>query len=180
MENKNLLPFAIAWLTAAFVLVSILVTLTRGRNSYLLNKKLRIGALLLTLTAATSGVNCLTCYAPSRSEEVRITSCKPTGSHGEFILNLSRADTLSGTIFPYYSNAYSFQVTSLRDSIIQQDNLQPLKGTGNGEEPFRIPLRQDIDSGDYYLKIFDVHQEAIPTGTPIRRFPLHIVHGDSL
>ena len=183
MENKYVMPFTIAGLTAAFAIISFLVYITKGNNAYFLKKKLRIGALLLSLTAVTTGCNdnVVTCYAPLPGEEITLNSGSPAGSHGELVLNLSKTDTVQGTIFRRYSSKYSFQLATVRDSILQRENISALDGAfDEPTESFNITLRRDLDTGYYHLKIFDAGIDSISEHTLTHGYTLQIVNPDSL
>ena len=66
MKKEILTPVAVVALSVVFVLLSALVTASKGRSPWLIKKKLRIGALLLMLTGlAIGGSACsVTCYTP--------------------------------------------------------------------------------------------------------------------
>ena len=71
MGNKILAVFAIVFVGIAFALVAVIVFLTRGRSAFWVDKKLRTGGMLLTLSsiiggASGCGVFQPTCYDTAR------------------------------------------------------------------------------------------------------------------
>ena len=66
MRRELFVPLILAGLTVAFVVVFLLVYMSRGNSTYLIRKKLRIGAFILSLTAVgcSDPVGTVTCYTP--------------------------------------------------------------------------------------------------------------------
>jgi hypothetical protein len=66
MKNTHILSISLIVVSAAFVIVSILVTFTGGKNKYLIANKLRLGAIIIGMTAMANGCRPhISCYAPA-------------------------------------------------------------------------------------------------------------------
>ena len=68
-RKESLLPVGLAGLTVLFIIISALVYLSRG-NGFLIKQKLKLGALILALTATLAGTSgcdqgeVISCYVP--------------------------------------------------------------------------------------------------------------------
>jgi len=96
VKKEILVPLAVVVLSIAFVGISAMVVLSRG-HPWCIKKKLRIGAVLLTLTgAATTGCggHQISCYDPIVNE----LSVENQHYGGEITVDLSVGHTLSGKV----------------------------------------------------------------------------------
>ncbi len=76
MRKENFIPIALVFLGIIFVVISLIVFFTKGKSCYFIKKKLKVGALIISLTAILNG-NSLsadynhkkTCYMPIHTDE---------------------------------------------------------------------------------------------------------------
>jgi hypothetical protein len=180
MDNKFLVPFAVAGLTVAFAVISFLVFISRGKNALLLKKKLRFGALLLILTGAAIGCKQQEpfCYSPARLNQFYLQY--PT--EGGLVVNLARNDTLSGTIKERTLNEFSFALILGTDSILQKNNIYPLDGKFDSTtEHFKIVLDGNIPTGYYDLQFYGCEKDSIQVNWGcLDSYYLQIIGRDSL
>jgi hypothetical protein len=157
--NKNELPVPIlaVGLAAAFVFVSAMVLLTRQPKW--IQRKLRIGALLLGLTAVAGCESAQpTCY-----EVVAVTGFELEKQFEGSTVTVDRkkTQTVTGVLRSRTSSAYSYRLKE-----------KPLHGTGGEEfaraditaldrafdedvEEFSIALPKMLSPGKYTLELFD-------------------------
>jgi hypothetical protein len=160
MDNKYFLPIIVAGLTIVFVVVSIMVFVS-GKNAYFIKKKLRVGALLITLTGAAAGCgeNIVTCYDPIPSNLFHIDRSNQTN---EITINPAVADTLSGRIENRNGEKFSFAVLGQKDTVIQKDNIKAIDGAFDESlEEFRITIGKNIPSGSYNLRLYSCEKDSI-------------------
>jgi hypothetical protein len=157
MKKDWLVPLAIAGLSAAFLGISLLVFLSRG-NPSLIKRKLKIGALLLTLTGAMTGCNRNTggiCYAPDLSDDMVIT--EHLAGNSQIEMNPAEDATLSGEISDRRSEEFSFRIDRENASEALKDEIVALDGRFDEDrENFEIALPQDFPVGTYRLSLYNV------------------------
>lgn len=149
MKNLNIVPLVLLVLALAFVVISLAVYLSRGKNKYFLAKKLKLGAMIISLTAVTNGCRTpvVTCYKPAIIPE--ITSLQAYSYSNEIAINPDE-------------NELKFKTNNIYDSdlcyIISQSENITLKGdcvvVEGGEIDLLIKLEEYLLSGVYDLKIF--------------------------
>jgi hypothetical protein len=160
MDEKHLVPAYAFILTIAFLIISFLVFITRG-NPYLIQKKLKVGALLIYLTGSSVGCPVMTCYAPVPPN--RFVIDQKTSNSNEISLNVSTNDTLTGRIERRAGTSFSFAITDTTDSLMfQSEDILPADGAyDQSTEAFRILVRKDLTPGLYHLFFFDVPKDSI-------------------
>jgi hypothetical protein len=162
MEHKIVTTISIFFLFVAFALVSFLVFLTR-RHPYFVSKKLRLGALILSLTGVSVGCIPATCYypAPLPREDTIYIYGSDTLSH-EIVLNRSTSDTISGKITKRRSQFLSYAIFDSLDTIVKKDDVQPSDGVFDSDsEEFKIGLSHSILAGNYDLRFYYVPLDSI-------------------
>jgi hypothetical protein len=160
VDNKYLHPVLVVLLFIAFAIVSFLIILNKN-NPSLLKKKLKIGALLITLTSVTGGCqdSIVTCYDPIPSDMFYLDQ---VSQGNEISVNLKDKDYLSGRIENRNYNRYSFMISGKKDTLVQKDNLNALDGAFDEKtEEFKINLKGDIPSGSYTLKFYSCEKDSI-------------------
>ena len=161
MKKELYLPLVLIGLSAAFIVVSLLVWITRGNDS-LLKKKLRIGAMILMLTGTAVGCNCteVTCYIGTRPNMVYFDD--GTTMDGEIHLDLNIGNIVTGTIESPSSPVYTFQILDDEDVIIDRGPIEAIDGKYDDRlEAFELSVREDITSGTYDLNFYMASEEDL-------------------
>ncbi len=158
MDKKELsMLIAFICLTVLFSVAAAALYLSRGQSKFWTAKKMKLGALLLTITAATTIQACkdgeeqTTCY-----EQAQLTDGITLHTDQPYI-DLNTTDTISGTITYRSSKTYSFLLKNdSLQNIIQKGNLLPIDGAYNDSiEDFIIKLDKSLVPGRYSLSIFN-------------------------
>ncbi len=164
MNNKILWPLAaiaLAIIAVGFAIVSVAVFFTKGKSKFLINKKLKLGGLMLTLTSmmgcGSIGTGCQqTCYEPVEPPQM---TC-----YDVVMVNVVRLEQdtikmdgdliLKGTIHESKFDNYSFSVVKVTDTL-QHGKLKIVeKDTANTQKKFEINLDKKLTEGNYTLIIY--------------------------
>ncbi len=184
MNDRWLKPVVLAGLFAAFGMISVLVIVTR-RHPFFVHKKLRLGALLLSITGASVGcrgvVSCYVAPAPELEDEVVLYGV-PEGTW-TVSLDVAETDSLSGYLTAeYVRRAYSFAVLdTTSDSVLTKGDLRPTDGAFDGlHETFSLQLPSVPPIGVYDLRFYDSAMDSVQDFTScIVNYRLHIVDSRS-
>ena len=160
LKRHVAIPVAITIVAAAFIVVSILVFISRGRSS-LIRRKLKLGAILIYLTGFVScdlldGGGTSTCYVPlPPPNEFHIVEPGPTGDGIDVDLALS--NVLKGVIERREGAEFSFRIDDDGAHEWQRDDIAALDGVFDEyTEDFEVALRGDLATGSYLIHFFDV------------------------
>jgi hypothetical protein len=155
VKKELYLPLVLIGLSAAFIVVSFLIWITRGNNS-LLKKKLRIGAIILSLTGTAIGCESRTCYVPlNDAGQNLIVLNGETYPDGTFILNLALGNWIQGNIHYPTANEYSFQILDGDGNRADRGGMNALDGEYDEHlEAFDMSVRTDIPTGIYDLNFY--------------------------
>ncbi len=168
--QKNFLIgiIALSFLSMVFIIISLLVFLTRGNKSSLINKKLLIGGFILTLTAMinsctgqttinNNGDDPIMCYKPAMNDRILLDN----GLLGDSIqYNLSETNIISGTISNRQSDIFSFRLTKKDGEMIQSGNINALDGVfDEHNEEFNIEIDKSTPKGEYILYFYNISAE---------------------
>lgn len=164
MKKELYFPVAAVFIGTAFFIISLLVTLTKGKNPYLIKRKLRLGGMLLYFTAIGTGCDLprgSSCYDPEPENRFLLGK---TYEWDTVEINLNDSTRLSGNIFNRTKDVYSygiFKTDSLnKDLILQKGEILPLDGKfDSSTEKFELQLSPDLDSGLYSLRFF-LHESS--------------------
>lgn len=176
MDNKNYLtPLLIVFLTITFAFIGLMVFITNGKSSFWISKKIKIGALLLSLSSVVSFNSCTTsCYDPP-AEPQNIVEINNISENNTIILNnIQNNATISGKISECVSSEFSFAVTDklTRQDTFQKEELIALDGAFDSRvEEFELDIINDLISGEYSLIFFENYEEG---SYPIQYFNLKI------
>ncbi len=169
MKKEFSVLIAIGILSILFGVVTFLLFVTGGKNRFFLAKKLLIGGLLISMTAACKGGRppFVTCYEPVAyfpTPQVRILDdfqTDPLGSLTYF--KFSQGESIRC----FAEEIYGLQGLSYVIKTIEGDNEGDLLFSGNILPPdkesfkvdqfeFVIPLNPELSKGRYLLKIYSV------------------------
>jgi hypothetical protein len=158
MENKNLFkPLLVIGLFIAFGIISFLVFVTSGQNGTLIKTKLKLGALLLSLSAMIVTSSCdRYCYAPVPQCQLEIK---------EDFINIEETTVLNGFLDGYSNeklpDAFCYKICNSRHNTVQSGNILVNDGKiDEDHEEFCIELNKNTLSGSYeiYFYHFDLNQ----------------------
>ena len=188
LKKEILIPCYIIVLSIVFVIISALVIITKGRTS-LLKKKLKIGAMIISLTAMVSGCGpgpqpMVLCYEMVLPDCFEISESKYVNDEDyvgeEISVDLSLNAILKGTIIYREAKEFSFIIADTKNTIKQRGEISPYDGEFDSEtEKFEIAVDPEIPSGIYYLHLYNVAQDkqpARPEENPMWKFRLNITN----
>jgi hypothetical protein len=167
MNRKIIAGVTLGMLMVAFGAVSVLVVLSK-RHPFLVEKKLKLGALILTLSGVISASGCgspfaphVMCYAPISYNQITIDRYDySTGS-----IAARRTDTLTGAIDMRSDTAFSFGITDTTGYILFKDDLHPADGSfDESAEEFSIGIPASIFPGNYELRFYSMPKDSIRNG----------------
>ncbi len=161
MKRELWIPVAVAGLCLVFAAICLGLSLWR-KNGWLLKKKLRVGAMLLSLTGFAAGggpVAC--CYASAGESPLVSLDGVPWG--GEVTCDVNSGRSLEGEIDYCSSDRWSFRVTSPDGRTeVQRGSLIPLDGAfDQSQEAFRLNLAPSVELGDYQLCVHALAAEDL-------------------
>jgi len=147
--------------------------LSNGKSKKWISRKMKIGGLLLTLTAAScnGGGGEVMCYD---TVEINSMWMHANGQNGIEIM-LDTNNVLIGSISETYGSEFSFAVIDKDENKIQAGNIIPVDGKFNDfRENFKIELNKNLNPGDYALKLFTTGIGGQDTISPRNNFKLII------
>jgi hypothetical protein len=164
-------------LLLAFAGISVLVVITK-RHPFFVEKKLRLGALLISLWSFS--INCtgnggpdpfITCYDPIPENFISISQIDLTT--GALMVSSSATTTITGTIDSRVSSHFSFALSDSSGTNIQQKGscIADDGSFDESTETFSITLEPPIPPGNYLLRFFSLPLDSLkPESLPIRTF----------
>lgn len=172
MKNSQVLTVSLIFASAAFVIVSVLVTITGGKNKYLISGKLRLGAIIIGMTGVVNScVPMATCYKTTASFEPSMDCINSADRKGCIILKPEDRELKFDCAYLFYDNL-SYRIFHDNDSVCGGIcNVFPM------EDVFRvvINLPSAINTGEYDLKVF--YTESDESGIrniPLKEFKLRV------
>jgi hypothetical protein len=175
MNRKIIAGVSLGLLFTAFGVVSLLVILTK-RHPYFVSKKLRLGAIILSLSGASVGCFPATCYVPAPSNLFNVD--QTISQTDSIVVSRAASDTITGQIRNRNGNTFSYAIVNSTDSIVLEDNILPVDGTFDEDvEEFKIGFGPAIPTGKYDLKFYTVSKDSIKNGAAdVRSFSLTITN----
>ena len=172
MKKEIWIPLYLVGLSIAFITVSFLLFLTRGKHQGLLAKKLRLGALIISLTAA---VSCSpfkpppTCYVPPSPyvtiENEVIDRSTPDWEYS-IEVDISETNILKAKSMHSFGGKISFRITDKNGKVIQFSDAKPVDGEFNDHtEELELHLNKDLKPGEYDL-VFYTREKALAERMP--------------
>jgi hypothetical protein len=172
MNKKELfIPFLAIGLGLAFAFVSCAVFLSNGKSKKWIARKIKVGGLLLTITAIScNGSQQVTCYDVAETNSMWINNTSQNGIE----IRLDTGNVLNGTISTKQGNDFSFQVSDSAGTKFQKGMIKLEKDTVSYSEKFKLELDKNLKPGNYLLKLFAAKPESQDTIDPKRNFSLII------
>lgn len=195
MRKELWVPLVFVVLSIAFVAVSLLVVVTRGRSASLIRKKLALGAMILSLTGTVTGTGCLvSCYEPPPecTTDLSFEGAFVETADGVYRWRLTVDPGLDPALHGEISHdfcaagegetVFSYRLVDPHWVEIQRGDIVPEDGAFDDEiESFSIELPADLAPGEYRLRVHTVRAEEIDpegTGAPLlQEFVLTVVGG---
>jgi len=173
MDRKLVSGISLALLLGTFGLISLLVILTK-RHPYFVKKKLRLGALILSLTGASVGCATVTCYSPALDNMFSIDQSDT--QTGAFVVSRAAMDTITGKISERHGNSFSYRIIDAMDSTVLSDNISPEDGIyDEAVEEFKIGFGHSLQPGTYNLRFYRASKDSVTNVDWYERsFPLTI------
>jgi hypothetical protein len=175
MNKKEILvPFIVIGLSALFAGICIGVFLTKGKSKKWIARKMKIGGLLLTLTAAScngGGGGVETCYTEPEPNYFRMR----VDSNNTIEINPDTSNVLSGQISQIEGTEFSFALLNEEQKRVQTGMILPKDGKFDaGEEDFKLELDAALTPGKYFLDLYDDALEVQGDRNPKRRVNITI------
>jgi len=151
-KKEILVPLLVVGLTILFAGVCIAVFFSNGKSKKWVARKMKIGGLLLTLTAAScNGGGEVMCY-----ETVAPNSMWIEGTRLDSIeISLDTNNVLNGQISSLDGTDFSFRVSDTNKTVMQRGNLLPSDGKFDQfNEAFKIELDKNLQPGTYLLNLY--------------------------
>ncbi len=160
-KKEYLFPILLILLTVVFVGVSLAVILTRGKSAKWVNRKMKIGALMLSMTLPSlAGAQVtdslppvVTCYYPVILNEMTINN-----SEGKMLKIQKRKDKIiKGNITSRVGNNFSYSIKDSSGNEVQAQEVLPADGNFDSyTEDFEIEINRKIKHGEYILYLYSM------------------------
>jgi hypothetical protein len=172
MKKEIYIPLILIGLSVAFVVVSFLLWLSRG-NDTLLKKKLRIGALIISLSGIALGCwserDCVSCYLVIPDNQFIV---EDQNIGGGIVLDMSVTNKLTGKITHRADEDFWYLIRGQNGDEVQRGMVDPLDGAyDEPEEEFEILVRIDLATGEYQLEFYLLEEEH-----PLSYFTLRVMN----
>lgn len=175
MKKEAIIPISVITLSIAFIFISLMVYFSRGKSKKWVARKMRIGGLLLTLTATAScnnGDGEVMCYSQVAPNSINLHAYT-----GDTIkLNPDTNNILTGSIYEVNSSAFSYAILDTNNIKIQKGNILAKDSVFNNSasEDFYFDIPKSIQPGLYFLEFFDVDTNEQDSAYYINRFQIKI------
>lgn len=179
MKKEILIPLLVFVLSIAFIIISFMVFVTKGKRYYFIKQKLKLGGLILTLSAIfntntiTAKNDMVRCYRKVASNSVTLNY---DYSKGFIEYSISKAIPLKGEVYDVTKKEFSFRIVKkdTNEVILSDDIILNNAKINNYSEQFEIVLK-DIEEGEYTVQIFNVKKENQTDSNYNRTYPLKVV-----
>jgi hypothetical protein len=153
MNKKEILvPFIVLALTLLFLGVCVIAFLANGKSKKWIARKMKIGGLLLTLTAVScnGGGGEVTCYDVAETNAMWINNTSQNGIE----VKLDTGNILNGTISTVEGKDFSFLISDSSGTKFQKGQIVLIKDTTGYSENFKIELAKNLKPGKYKLMLY--------------------------
>jgi hypothetical protein len=173
--KKVSLPIVLAILSAVFLAISFIVYLKGGNSAKWISRKMKIGGLMLSLTALLNACDPartgalidndppFTCYMIAMPIDTTNRIYVETDKDSIIALNYPEEREIKGEIRYRTGNEYSYALYNTSDSIVDKENIRPNDGVFNSDtEDFRIKLSPNLEKGDYSIRFYNTNSNDQP------------------
>jgi hypothetical protein len=157
MEKKSILPLALFFAGASFLIISLLLFFFKS-NKKLLARKFKLGGIILTLSGSISSCQpVVTCYEPiPPSDEIYLNYQHYNSDSGYFEFDRTKDSLLAGNVENVHSGTYSYRIITQNEILLQGDNIQAADSAFDTySEEFQIPVSDSISEGKYHILFYD-------------------------
>jgi len=156
MSIKELFtPVFVVGLSLAFTIVTLAVSVSKGKSKKWIARKMKIGGLLLSLTVAISSNGQeieVTCYEPAKIETDVIT-IKEIGSDKS---DYDQLRQIKGFVESRRSDIFSFCLINYLGTKVYSNNIEASDGKFDSpKEDFIIHMPNKLPEGQYILVIYN-------------------------
>ena len=171
IKKEIITPFLVIGLGLAFTIVTFAVFLSNGKSKKWVTRKMKIGGILLTLTAAScnGGGGEVNCYDVAEINSMYLTNNSVYGIE----LKLDTNNILKGVISTVHGKDFSFLVSDSTGKKFQK-GLIILDTASNYTKGIKIELDKSLKAGKYKIKLYDAAISSQDTIRPKREFSLTI------
>lgn len=179
MKKEILIPLLIFVLSVAFIIISFMVFVTKGKRYYFIKQKLKLGGLILTLSAIfntntiSAKSDMVKCYKKVASNYMTLSY---DYNKGYIEYSISKAIPLKGSIQDVTIDEFSFRIVKKdTNEVILFDNIVSSDGKMDKyTEQFEIVLK-DIKEGEYTIQLFRFKKEKQIDSNYNRTYPLKVI-----
>lgn len=175
--KKITLPVVIVILSALFIATSLMVAFHKGKSAKWVARKMKIGGLILSLTAVLQACDPgqtaalidsnppWTCYMVAPGSVAATNQFYINTENDSVItLHLKVNNTIEGEIKEREAEEFSFAVYDSQDSLRQKDDILPRDGAyDEANEPFKIEIDKSLEKDEYIIRFFAVKKEEQST-----------------
>ena len=171
MNKDYLAPlavFALVFVGAAFLIVSAFVWISRGKSSFWTLKKMKLGAIILTLNSfiisgCMSGCYQTTCYDtvdPNGGEEPQVMCYDVVAVDVVQIeaddLEQKKSNVIKGVIFDPQQEEYSYTFVrnKTKDTLQKGDFKLAANDTIPYERTFSVEINAKLEAGRYWFNVY--------------------------
>ncbi|HNW50878.1 MAG TPA: hypothetical protein PKH79_07345 [Prolixibacteraceae bacterium] len=172
--KKISIPALLVILSGAFLLVSFMLYLHKGKSAKWVARKMRIGGLILSLTTILNACDPAqtaalidnnppwTCYLVGAPQEKQNVFYLKNTSDSIILLNRHNRYTIEGEIRKRTAETYSYAIYDFLDSIAQKDNIKAKDGSFDEKtEPFEIKVDNSL-KGKYLIRFYPADKDSQP------------------
>ncbi|HNQ69196.1 MAG TPA: hypothetical protein PKN32_12510 [Bacteroidales bacterium] len=172
MKNVQILSLTLVIVSAAFLLISVLVVLTGGKNKYLISKKLRLGAMIIGMTCLANGCRpFVTCYEVAMAP---VMVCQDSvNNDGVIVVNKDVSKINFNCMYLYYEFV-SYKL-SVEDQIVFTGDC--IKTDTDTSQNLEAPIPRQMNSGNYLMKFYYVKASEInENSSPFSIFNIKVIN----
>lgn len=171
MKNIQFLSISLIIVSVAFVFISFLVVLTRGKNKYLISKKLRIGAIIISMTCLANGCKpFVTCYEPAMDPVLNCTDS--VNSDGVIVVNKDDSEIDFTCMYMYYEYV-SYVISKDSQTLFSGDCIKTSTDTSQN---LKVPFPRQMDTGIYKLQLYYLKASAlVEESSPFTVFDIKVI-----
>ncbi len=173
-KKEAIIPFAFLALSLLFIAVSLMVYLSKGKSKKWIARKMKIGGLLLTMTAVScNGGGNVKCYDTAPFNYMSLNNDGEKGIE----INTDTSNILQGHISGRHGNDFSFSINDKSGKAILKDIVLPVDIAFDSEyEDFKIYINRNLEEGKYQIKLYASKPESQDTVQPQNEYKLMIKH----
>ncbi|MBO4371766.1 MAG: hypothetical protein J5826_02430 [Bacteroidales bacterium] len=186
MNKDYLAPlavFALVFVGAAFLIVSAFVWISRGKSSFWTSKKLKLGAIILTLNSliisgCMSGCYQTTCYDTADPQVMcyDMPATNVVRIEHDSLNNVVQDNKIKGYVSEPDHEEYAYAIVKDRTNDTLQKGVFKLNAndTVSYERTFSIDVEAKLTTGRYWIKIFNIADADNKYANPLESAQINI------